>query len=37
MKKLSDNERIAQQIYASQMLKLQGKILEKKLTKNASK
>ncbi|CAD8199893.1 unnamed protein product [Paramecium octaurelia] len=35
--KKCDNERIAQQIYASQMLKLQGKILEKKLTKTGSK
>ncbi|CAD8194837.1 unnamed protein product [Paramecium octaurelia] len=35
--KKCDNERIAQQIYASQMLKLQGKILEKKLIKTGSK
>ncbi|CAD8205413.1 unnamed protein product [Paramecium octaurelia] len=37
MKKSNENERIAQQIYASQMQKLQGKILEKKLTKVCSK
>ncbi|CAD8082430.1 unnamed protein product [Paramecium primaurelia] len=35
--KKCDNDRIAQQIYVSQMLKLQGKILEKKLAKNSSK
>ncbi|CAD8166482.1 unnamed protein product [Paramecium pentaurelia] len=37
MKKQSENERIAQQIYTSQMQKLQGKIQEKKLTKVLSK
>ncbi|CAD8194633.1 unnamed protein product [Paramecium octaurelia] len=35
MKKQSENEKIA--IYASQMMKLHGKILEKKLTKVSSK
>ncbi|CAK83867.1 unnamed protein product (macronuclear) [Paramecium tetraurelia] len=35
MKKQSENEKIA--IYASQMMKLHGKILEKKMTKVAFK
>ncbi|CAD8112702.1 unnamed protein product [Paramecium sonneborni] len=34
---MKKNERIAQQIYASQIQKLQGKIIEKKLTKVCSK
>ncbi|CAD8082274.1 unnamed protein product [Paramecium primaurelia] len=37
MKKSNENERIAQKIYVSQIQKLQGNILEKKLSKVCSK
>lgn len=32
MKKYVDNEKIAEKIYASQMLKLHGRVIDKRIT-----